>query len=202
MLHTEILGKKSETDSHDEFKSHSDILVDANDILRANNCETASVGQSVGKSVFGKVLYLEMLARFSSIDHLITGLAAITCRVRKVPREHAGNWNSVKRQVWEKLLRSSQTYFPPQNIKQLIPEKSRAGVIITRNRLSSYGLVKFHQCASLGIVSHVDTALCHILLLRAHSAVGNGTNIHLAGNLTGTRLRTGRLAVAITRGQL
>ena len=140
-----------------------------------------------------------MLSRFSSIDHLITGLAAITCRVRQVPREHAGNWNSVKRQVWEKLLRSSQTYFPPQNIKQLITELSRAGILITRNRLSVYSLVKFHQAGSLGIVSHQDTGLCRLLLLRSHQAVGSGSDIHLAANLTSTRLRMGRLAVALTR---
>ena len=79
VLHTQILGRKSETgENYDKPKSHSEILLDANDILRANNCETASVGQTVGKSLFGKVLYLEMLARFSSIDHLITGLTAIT----------------------------------------------------------------------------------------------------------------------------
>ena len=188
--HTEVLGNKSEIDtslvSHDGPKSHSAILEDANEILRAKNCETASVGQSVGKSVFGKVLYLAMLARFSSINNLITGLACIMCRIRKVPREHAGNWNHVKRQVWEKLLRSSQAYFPPQNCKQLIPELSRAGVLITRNRLSVYSLIKFHKAGSLGIVSHQDTGLCRILLLRSHQAVESDSDIHLAANLTST----------------
>ena len=52
--HTEVLGNKSEIDtslvSQDGPKSHSAILEDANEILRAKNCETASVGQSVGKS--------------------------------------------------------------------------------------------------------------------------------------------------------
>ena len=119
--------------------------------------------------------------------------------MRKVPREDAAIWNSVKRQVWEKMLRSSQKYFPPQNVKQLIPEMTRAGVLVTKNRLSSYGLVKFHQAGSLGIVSHQDVGLCHILLLRSHAAVGSDSNIHLAGNLTSIRLRTGQLAVAMTR---
>ena len=185
MHHTELLGEKSETSSHDgTLADHGAILSDANNILKADNGQTASLEQRSGEGVFGKQFYLEMLARFSSLDHLITGLVAITCRVRKVPREDAATWNSVKRQVWEKMLRSSQKYFPPQNIKQLIPEMTRAGVLVTKNRLSAYGLVKFHQAGSLGIVSHQDVGLCHILLLRSHSAVGSDSNIHLAGNLT------------------
>ena len=51
----------------------------------------------------------------------------------------------------------------------------------------------------MGIISHKDTNLCRILLLRAHQAVESGSDIHLAANLTRTRLRMGRLAVAVTR---
>merc|ERR1712215_154082 len=141
--HTEVLGEKSETSSHDgTFANH---------ILKADHGETASLKQRSGETVFGKQFYLALLARFSSIDHLIIGLAAIICRVRKIPRENAGIWNYIKRQVWEKMLRSSQLYFPPKYIKQLIPEMTRAGVLCTKKRLSSYGLVKFHQVGWLGI---------------------------------------------------
>ena len=88
--HTEVLGEKSETSSHDgTLADHSAILLDANNILKPDNGETASLKQRSGEAVFGKQLYLALLARFSSLDHLITGLAANTCRVRKVLREDA-----------------------------------------------------------------------------------------------------------------
>ena len=95
MHHTELLGEKSETDG--TLASHSAILSDANKILRADNGQTASLEQRSGEAVFGKELYLEMLGRFSLLDHLITGLAAITCRVRKVCTEDAAIWNRGKR---------------------------------------------------------------------------------------------------------
>merc|ERR1712215_292260 len=194
-----LLGKSEIDKSLVSHDSYSDILESSNEILRPKNCETASVGQGVRKSVFGKALYLAMLTRFSSINSLITGLACIMCRIRKVPREHAGNLNHVTRQAWEKLLRSSQLYYPPENCKQMIPELSKAGILTTKNRLSLYSLIRFHKAGSMGIISHKDTNLCRILLLRAHQSVESGSDIHLAANLTRTRLRMGRLAVAVTR---
>ena len=89
-FHTELLGKSETDKTLKGHNSYSDILAKANEILSPNNCETTSVGL-VRKTVFGKDLYLSMLARFSSIYNLITGLACIMCRVRKVNRENAGN---------------------------------------------------------------------------------------------------------------
>merc|ERR1712030_89349 len=169
--HTELLGENSTTSSHDgTLADHNAILTDANTLLKADNDQTASLGQGSGEVVYGKQFYLELLARFSSLERLITGLVAITCRVRKIPRGDAATWNSVKKQVWEKMLRSSQKFFPPRNVNQLVPEMTRTGVLVTKNRLSAYGLVKFHQTGSLGIISHQDVGLCHLLLLRSHAA--------------------------------
>merc|ERR1712215_640865 len=95
--------------------------------------------------------------------------ATIMCRVRKLNREQAGTWNQMTRQAWEKLLRTSQLYFPPQNCKQMFPEINKAGIITSKNRLTLYSLIKFHKSGAMGIISHMDTSMCRILLLRAHS---------------------------------
>ena len=51
----------------------------------------------------------------------------------------------------------------------------------------------------MAIISHTDTSMCRILLLRAHQAQESGSDIHLAANLTKSRIRMGKLAVALTR---
>ena len=82
---------------------------------------------------------------------------------------------------------------------QLIPEYTRTGVLVTKNRLSAYGLVRYHKAGRLGIISHLDVGLGHLLLMRSHAAVGSNSNVHCAGNLTNIRLRTEYFAIALTR---
>ena len=75
----------------------------------------------------------------------------------------------------------------------------RTDILVTKNRLSAYGLVRYHKAGQLGIISHLDTGLCQLLLMRSHAAVCSNSNVHCAGNLTNIRLRTGYFAVAMTR---
>ena len=139
-----------------------------------------------GELTYGKQFYNELLARFSCINKLITGLTTITLRVRRIPPDCVA-FNRVKRQVWDRILRTSQKIFPPKHTRQLVPETSRTGVLITKNRLNAYGLVKFHKAGQLGIVSHVDEKLCNILLRNSHAAVNADSITHCPGSLTHMR---------------
>ena len=147
-------------------KNYGDILASSNEILNSENSDATRVGHNVRKSVLGKTVYLAMVARFSNINSLITGLTCVMCRVRKIDRGHAGNWHQVAKQAWDKLMRSSQLYYPPENIKQMFPELDKCGVLSTKNRLSDYSLIKYHKSGGMGIISHKDTNLCRILLQR------------------------------------
>ena len=198
VFHTELLGKNSTTSSPDSPADYNAILTDANTLLKEHYGQIASLGKGSGEGTYAKQFYLELLSRFSSLERLIVGLVVITCRARKISTD-AATFNAVKRQVWDKILRTSQKYYPPVNVKQLVPEFSRTGVLVTKNRLSAYGLVRYHKAGQLGIISHLDTGLCQLLLMRSHAAVGSNSSIHCAGNLTNIRLRTGYFAVAMTR---
>ena len=148
--------------------------------------------------LYSRQFYQELLDRFSSLDKLVVGLVTITLRLRKVSA-NAVEFNSAKAQVWDRLIRSFQKHFPPRHVNQLVPEFSKTGVLITRNRLTKYGLVRYHKTGQLAIISHSDVKLSDLLLRRSHSAVEASSNIHCAGNLTNIRLRTGFFAVVMTR---
>ena len=199
VFHTELLGPGSPTTSTTGTPSGYDaILAAANSLLLEDDGQVASLGKGSGEVTYAKQFYLELLARFSSLEKLIVGLVTITLRVRKIPAG-AVEFNSVKTQIWDRILRSSQKHFPPKHVNQLVPELSKTGVLVTKNRLSSYGLVRYHRAGQLGIVSHLDVGLCNLLLRKSHAAVNADSNTHCAGNLTNIRMRTGFFAVVMTR---
>ena len=93
---------------------------------------------------YSREFYGKLLTRFSFLDRFVMGLVSITLRVRKSPN-NAVQFNSAKAEVWDILFRTSQKYFPPAHVDQLLLQNSKTGILVTYNRLCKYGLVRYYK---------------------------------------------------------
>ena len=144
--------------------------------------------------------YGEILTQFTSINSLVYGLSRLLLWKKKVLAKTSGLL--ARGDIWLRLIETSQTIFPPENIKQLQPFiYKKTKVLGTKNRLNNYGLAKYHRngWSFLPIVSHKDIGLVTLLVQNAHIKFIGNNPVHLTKSLTLTNLRQGVFAAVITQ---
>ena len=147
--------------------------------------------------IYERAFYESMTNKFNNIEHLVSALAVLLLWVKRKQKQATG-LDALKREVFRKLMRSSQAYFKPENVKQQLPYFKNK-IMVTDNRLNNYNLVKFHQNGALPIISHQDQKMCYALFSYAHTDRDTTGTMHVSKRLTSIRMRRGRFAVHITQ---
>ena len=70
--------------------------------------------------IYGRAFYESMTNKFNNIEHLVSALAVLLLWVKRKQKQATG-LDALKREVFRKLMRSSQAYFKPENVKQQLP---------------------------------------------------------------------------------
>ena len=84
--------------------------------------------------IYKREFYENMTEKFNQIESLVNALSILTFWV-KCKQKKPISLDTIRKQVFCKLMRSSQHYFKPENIKQQLPYL-RNGVLVTDNRLN------------------------------------------------------------------
>ena len=149
--------------------------------------------------VYPSQFYHKVLDKFNSIESLVSALSGIVFWVRKWTGRRTSNLVSIKMEVFNKLVRTSQKLFPPLHCVQTLPFYKN-NIMYTSNRLDPYTFSAFHQTPGyLPVISHRDGGMCGALLRTAHTCTGGPAKIHVGIRLTALRSRRGTFGTHITK---
>ena len=140
-----------------------------------------------------KAFYDKICGKFSSCIELTRALGMLQLKVDKIPLTGFNLMKCVKH-IFVQLIKCSQAFFPAKETKTLLPYTSH-GIFVTNNRLTPYGLVKYHKCGALPIIDSSDKLLVGMLIADAHHAKDTEGVMHLSVKMTNVRMRTGEFAV-------
>ena len=139
-----------------------------------------------------KAFYDKVCGKFSSCIELTRALGMLQLKVDKIPLTGFNLMKCVKH-IFVQLIKCSQAFFPAKEIKTLLPYTSH-GIFVTNNRLTPYGLVKYHKSGALPIIDSSDKLLVRMLIADAHHAKDTEGVMHLSVKMTNVRMRTGEFA--------
>ena len=144
-------------------------------------------------STWTKTFYEKICGKFSSCIELTRALGILQLKVDKLPLTGFNLMKCIKH-IFIKLIKCSQAFFPAKETKTLLPYASN-GIYVTNNRLTPYGLVKYHRSGALPIIDSSDKLLVRMLISDAHTAKDTEGVMHLTSKMTNVRIRCGEFAV-------
>ena len=144
-------------------------------------------------STWTKTFYEKICGKFSSCIELTRALGILQLKVDKLPLTGFNLMKCIKH-IFIKLIKCSQVFFPAKETKKLLTYASN-GIYVTNNRLTPYGLVKYHRSGALPIIDSSDKLLVRMLISDAHTAKDTEGVMHLSSKMTNVRIRCGEFAV-------
>ena len=146
--------------------------------------------------MYSEEFYNKLCNKFLNISELVNSLAIIVKAMRRRCVKGYGKCNDslIKMNIFRKLIRTSQAYFKPKNIRQLYPEE-KYGLILTMNRLDSYTHVKYFRNGALPLLGSDDTQLIENLFWHSHVVKDMDGSIHLTKALTLLKMKSGKFGV-------